>query len=695
MGAARDDFALLPDSALPAMPRIADPALIAQPRPVAAAAPLQAGLPPAQPVPTPRVVFAADIAAGLDLLDHAALVRPLAELLAHSGTQTPLTIGLLGPPGSGKSHALGQLLQSVEAISAAAGKAAGAGPFLAPLFIVQIDAAQLSGEAEAAIADQVYASLARPGAQDFSALAEIAADMAGNPREIAQQAAEKLDAARRQLDSERRNQEELVARRARLTDTVLHELAGSPVDAYLRSRRSSIESRLRGFGFTTGDVTANFKDLVRDLADSGGSMPGFSAFLRATWAFAGQTRRIVWALIFLGLAFGIGQLQATKAVWLDMLLNAGPNLAPIAGWLTQHESWLGILKTAVLVVSSLLIASNLWRALRFTQPLIKGVALLRGDVEARGQELDALIAHQSSRLDSLAEEIAQQQRSASTSGKRALASGAAGKAAVRSLLASAAPPSQARKFLATLDSLLHPATPDAAKLRPASVPQRIIVAIDNLDTVAAARAFEIVDGATRALGGHSYAIVLALDPKTLGTGKPDESARLEKYVQVPAQIGRNGLNAAQGTTMVLNLLGHVAAQGRIAPPAVDASRSILDRSLTVAEAKLLSELAPLAGRSARAVKRFVNLFRLARAASPDHGAAIAFMLALDIGGTPAEIAALRNALGVMDANTTFNVPDGGVRVAGALQAVRMNSSNAVTGAVMLAGLNAASVYMRR
>ena len=66
--------------------------------------------------------------------------------------------------------------------------------------------------------------------------------------------------------------------------------------------------------------------------------------------------------------------------------------------------------------------------------------------------------------------------------------------------------------------------------------------------------------------------------------------------------------------------------------------------MSAAEARLLAGLAPLAGSSARALKRFVNLYRLARAQNHVHKGAVAFMLALDAGGTQAEIAAVNEAL---------------------------------------------------
>jgi len=72
---------------------------------------------------------------------------------------------------------------------------------------------------------------------------------------------------------------------------------------------------------------------------------------------------------------------------------------------------------------------------------------------------------------------------------------------------------------------------------------------------------------------------------------------------------------------------------------------------------LLAGLAPLAGSSARALKRFVNLYRLARVQNQPHKGALAFLLALDAGGTQSEIAAVNDALSRANPERilTFNI----------------------------------------
>jgi hypothetical protein len=100
---------------------------------------------------------------------------------------------------------------------------------------------------------------------------------------------------------------------------------------------------------------------------------------------------------------------------------------------------------------------------------------------------------------------------------------------------------------------------------------------------------------------------------------------------VPADSGR----------FVARLVGSnaMARQHRI----VDAGRSPITDAFSSAETALLAALAPLVGATPRAVKRFLNAYRLARA---DHAplAPAALMLAVRLGGDRAILAAMRAAL---------------------------------------------------
>jgi hypothetical protein len=141
---------------------------------------------------------------------------------------------------------------------------------------------------------------------------------------------------------------------------------------------------------------------------------------------------------------------------------------------------------------------------------------------------------------------------------------------------------------------------------------------------------------------------------------------LDKWIQVPFQIGEIA-SRANYATLVRAILGGQGAH----EPWVRNTEELpaLDQPLSTAEMQLLAGLAPLAGSSARALKRFVNLYRLVRAAGPNHQGALAMMLALDAGGTPTEIAAVNDSLSNSEPEADLDLHQCGPRVVEALAAV--------------------------
>ncbi len=133
-------------------------------------------------------------------------------------------------------------------------------------------------------------------------------------------------------------------------------------------------------------------------------------------------------------------------------------------------------------------------------------------------------------------------------------------------------------------------------------------------------------------------------------------------------------------TLVRAILG---GQGALEPRVGNAETSALaalDLPVSAAETQLLADLAPLAGSSARALKRFVNLYRLTRSAGPNHQGALAFMLALDAGGTPSEIAAVSDALSNSAPEADLDLHQCGARLVEALAAVRAQGKVSVAAA---------------
>ena len=169
-------------------------------------------------------------------------------------------------------------------------------------------------------------------------------------------------------------------------------------------------------------------------------------------------------------------------------------------------------------------------------------------------------------------------------------------------------------------------------------------------------------------------MLIAADPARLAGAAGETSPSLDKWIQVPLQIGEIS-SRANYATLVRAILG---GQGALEPQVRSAETSTLpalDQPVSAAETQLLADLAPLAGSSARALKRFVNLYRLIRSAGPNHQGALAFMLALDAGGTPSEIAAVNDALSNSEPEADLDLHQCGPRVAEALATVRSAQGN--------------------
>jgi len=132
---------------------------------------------------------------------------------------------------------------------------------------------------------------------------------------------------------------------------------------------------------------------------------------------------------------------------------------------------------------------------------------------------------------------------------------------------------------------------------------------------------------------------------------------------VPLRVGPDGTNRD-----VASLVGQILGQrtdGESKPETVVRDGGA-DWTVSDAEAALLAELAPVAGMSPRAVKRFVNLYRVVRTQAAEIKTELALMLALDLGGTDAERSAVAAALAEEADEADLDLAQLGPRIAGAL-----------------------------
>ncbi len=534
----------------------------------------------------------------------------LAELALHRRTGTPLTIGVLGAPGSGKSFALGRILDRVRALAGAADQAMNP-PFVSRLHVVAIDAAGLSGDPTTALAARLHASLRGP----YPDLAREIGHGARDPHAALRDANDKLDEARRRLDSERRTLDDAGSRRARLVETVLYETSGSAVDAYARSNRAGHERRFAGFGIG-GDATRSYKDFVLAAAAPGGKL---SLALRSLYAFKGQTRLIVGAILLVAAGIGLGIAIETQDSWLASLRGGPQAGAGLATWMEAHIGLLSTARSAAFVLAVLCVAAVLWRAAAFLNPIVRGTTLLEGDLDGRRRDLDGLYAHQTKRVDALDGDVERLTREASEAERRA-----GGRADP-----SPFEPSTDGAAQAVFAAL---ATATGRDQGPAA-PRRIVLALDHLDAVAPERADAILDALHRRAGAGMVTLV------AVGTRRAEPAGVVERCIDLPLHLPA----LEEPGALVERLLGRAVAPA--GPVKTDASTSSLDAPLDDDESAMVTAVAPLAGRTPRALRRFVGLYRLARLEGDAPRGALAFALALQLGGTPDERQAVAQGLG--------------------------------------------------
>ena len=657
--------------------------------PLPSPAPLSGAREPDRDAAKKAKIFAADLPHGEDALGLEPSLQPLAELAVHRETEAPLTIGLLGGPGAGKSFALGKLMAAIEALSAASASHDGEA-FLSSVLTVTIDAVGLSETPTVSLAAAVYEKLA--GA--FPELAREAAHAVRDPHVVAREAAEQLDIGRRRLDAERQNLAELESRRARLAETILFEQAGSQVDSYARANRAKIEGRLEGFGIT-GDAIQNYKSMVRDIAESGGSAARAGAALRAFWAFKGQTRLLVTAAVLILVSLGCDAATVHAEAWLGWLSGANAALVPTAAWLKAHIGWLEIFKQIALAGAALAVLTNLWRGARFLRPLFRGVGLLEAEVAHRRRDLDSLYAHQMRRVDALAADVELTGRRAAEADRRAASDDAARRDhAEVSPFDSITPRSQAERFFAALAAAVQRGWRGAEPVSATPMPHRIIIGLDNLDCLPKTKTNELLDAALRGFAHPTFITVIAADPQRLAAVAQSETAAsdaaaLEKWVQIPVRVG-TGLGDKDYGALVAQALG----QSEAVPETAKSRPKPLDWSVSSEELRLLAALAALAGPSPRAIKRFVNLYRIARARAPDDKPILAFMLALDQSGSAIDRAIVAAALASGDADAEFELRQGSSQLAAALASVRAAQGNVNNAAARRAAAIAQALSLR-
>jgi hypothetical protein len=642
--------------------------------PAAPAAP--APSPPAPPPPAPiqaEPIFLCDSADGADLLNAAEIVQPLAQLCATPQVQTPFLAAIAGPTGAGKTFALRRLAKAIEQLSASPG--ASSGGVLSRVVLAYVDAA--SGlEAPVAIASAAYGALDRgPGGADYSTLLDETGHAGGDPQRAARAASDRHDDLVRKLETERSQLDDVKARRARLSDALLFETPGSRIDVFVRANRGTIEACLRRLGLAGSDAGASFRTLVRDMASLGAGARA-AVVVRSIWGYPSQARLLFWAIVAFALAFGLTLLHGERATAAIGQLNG--SLRTVAAWIEAHGDWFDRASDILFVLGALAIALNLWRALTFSNLLLRGARLLNHEARERRRDLEPRVTRLNQRVAALTSEAEAAAKRAEAASRRA-----GGKASVHApgpdfLEAGHGPSAAARAFLVALGGRIGQASAAG------SAPDRLVFVIDNLDALSPVAAIGWIDAA-RSVIGRGCVGLLAFDSTRLAValGGPRKARRrfgkwLQATVNLPARHG------ADAERVVARLLS-TAPQ---APPPTDSKvAAALVEPLSSEETKLLSALAPLAARSPRDAKHFLNAYRLARCSNSPRPV-MALMQAVAFADDDAQ-AVMRDRLAKESGDLTD--VSGPAALVSAVKAARAANN----GAILVAEARAAAEIARR
>ncbi|HUO54884.1 MAG TPA: hypothetical protein VMU18_09095 [Rhodoblastus sp.] len=523
-----------------------------------------------------------------------ALLNRLADLLGRPDAPTPIAVGLLAPAGGGKSSALNWLAERLGAAGAP---------------VATLRASDLGDEPERALAAALYRALSPRHGTLVREAAQEAAHFGADPGALARAAQDQLDGLRRKLILEKQALAQSETRRAALKETLLYETPGTRVDVYARKMRNAFEPRLRRFGFT-GEALAAFKDLVRDLNESGGLVRRLLTSLRGVYAFKGQKSLLVFSALFFAANQGFAWLAANKPMVLGLMTSGGDMGAQSAAFLQNRLDWLPMAAQVCALIALALLGLNLWRAFDFMHPLLHAAGLLDQDVADRRHEIEQTLAHQARNVDLMGGEVDALARKAAEAERRANAAGASRNPPLFLETDLAAQKrDHALGFMESLSDLMM-------RGNIAGAPHRVAVAIDGLESVAApAATFRRLNDLVARPG---FLAIHALDP-ALMRGEPDELAR---RIQLPLRLD---------------------VMGATEP----ASLAPLDAPLSAQEIRLTEALAPLTGGNPRAQKRLRNLFRFLRpapGAPAGFAAALALFIAAEIGASTADAQALERAL---------------------------------------------------
>lgn len=593
---------------------------------------------------SPRIApaaFAADApAAGDDALGRRADARRLAELACLADNAPPLAIGLFGDWGSGKSTFMAMMQGEVARIGAAWKEDAGS-PFATRVAQIRFNAWSFADA-------NLWASLAVEifeGLRDEIAVIEGTGD--AQSRRAATLLAE-ISARSEQARTARKQADDAVAAARKALDDV-------------EQRLSALDAKLAGPGAAAARVgaivAARQADITALLRDLGAIGPGEAATVERL----GEEVRTLAAAGTGGFAVGRRVVRlATSRIGLT--LAAAITLAALAAWLAPRGALETLAATLVFLAP---FTARIIAALNRLSPLLDAVeADVKAEADLR-RERAALAEAREAAARVLAEREVAAARA--LTGAEAIEKAAATPQAMLRFFLNESDElrgyqqevgliGRLRRSFQRLDDLMAAQADPARETRDdLPVLDRIILYIDDLDRLREDQVVKVLEAVALLLQFRLFVVVVAVDARWLESalrqfyhgqlgrdGQAGPGDYLEKIFQVPFWLPRlsefgefDGLartlmpeslveepKAApaspvaalpEGTEDVFALDPDEALQPGDDVPVESRAAAVERVTLTPAEVEVLRALMPLAATGPRGAKRFVNLYRLARA----------------------------------------------------------------------------------
>ena len=540
-----------------------------------------------------ETAFLSDNVTDTDLTGVGAKLRPLSEIIASAATETPLAAALAGLPGVGKSTGLGLLAKFAKDASRR-----GTDGALSGVAFAQLNVNYADGPSEALAAAGFDALCAA----DAREVAEEAALSSGDPGRAYDAARAAHDELCTRLESDRIALDEAEGKRARLEDILLFQSPASQIDGFISANRGQIEGRLRRFGLPTDNDSKAYRNLLRERSAAGIARRAALA-ISAIVAYSGQMWLLLLAVLCFVAGFGLHSFRTDSvAQWLSGTGSAG---AAIADAIASHGEAIGRTGEALFALGIFFIGLNLWRALSFEAILARGLRFWRRDLLPRQENLDGTIKRLRDKVASLRSDVEKSDLRLASAAKRATAIQEIGRNARLEFLPEADSAERSRAFLAQVSKRLREAKGDGLR--------RLVFFVDNIDLLEPERAMKWLERAIDALG-PGFVIVLAFDSTRLerATAGSDGRARLERAFSFVVDMGAAG-RVDPARLLVRQIESRGFEGGASDTDDGGATARAITQHLTADESAMLAALAPYVRPTPRAIRRFLNLYRLLRA----------------------------------------------------------------------------------